>query len=93
MLFRSKYAKVLKFQSKIASLVYRYLGLLWVHQMSDTHSPQANAVAVRLLPHPFMVLDVLNTALADVHFFSNACEPNQKATMDAQINWVSLSHN
>jgi hypothetical protein len=38
------------------------------------------------VPNPFVMLDVFNTTCAYVHFFSNACEPNQKATIDAQIN-------
>ena len=57
-----------------------------VNDMAHAHRPQKRRAAVRLSPHPFVVLDHLDGGRADFHFLPKACVPNQKAMMEDRIN-------
>lgn len=56
-----------------------------INDVADTHGPQKSRAAVRLSPHPFVVLDHVDGSAADFHFLPNACVPNQKAMMEDRI--------
>ena len=56
-----------------------------VNDMADADSPQEGGAAVRLRPHPLMVLDHVDGGSGDFHFLLNACVPNQKAMIEDRI--------
>ena len=56
-----------------------------VNYVADTNSPQEGRAAVRLCPHPLMVLDHVYGGGRDFHFLPKACVPNQKAMIEDRI--------
>ena len=63
-----------------------------IDDMAYPHRPKQRRTAVRLSPHPFVVLNKLDGGGADFHFLPNACVPNQKAMMLLRIS-ISSSEN
>ena len=59
--------------------------------MADRSCPKKRRTPVGPKSHTLVVLNHLNDPLVYFHFL-NACVPNQKATTELQMIWVSLSH-
>ena len=75
----------------LRSAYNRQTNLVRVHQVSDADRVQVRWTEVRLTPHPLVMLEQHDAALARLHFLLNACEPNQNAITDAQMICVSSS--
>jgi hypothetical protein len=57
--FHAECTIVCVFESKPIPLFYFHFALLWVQDMPHPHRPQLGWTAIRLLTHPFMVLNHL----------------------------------